>query len=270
MEPKRHAPIAAIAITCLSTLAVAAQPPDPPDHPPGPPAFGMGPGAMPFPEGPGGPDERRVEGAPYRAQVGSEHVQTLADGSRIVRRTSGSVARDAAGRTRREQVIERPGGESRRIVFIDDPEANARYVLFPDRKVVHELARRPGGVPAREPGAFARHGAGVRRQLASKTESLGRQAIGGVDAEGTRETVTIPSGAVGNEKALETVSERWYSPDLQVVVLGRRHDPLHGDSTYALTEIVRGEPEAALFEVPAGYTFEEPAFERAVRPGARR
>ena len=35
----------------------------------------------------------------------------------------------------------------------------------------------------------------------AKTESLGKQNIGGVEAEGTKTTVTIPAGEIGNERA---------------------------------------------------------------------
>ena len=58
-----------------------------------------------------------------------------------------------------------------------------------------------------------------------ETESLGKQNIGGVEAEGTKTTVTIPAGAIGNERPIEIVSERWYSPELQIVVMTRHIDP---------------------------------------------
>jgi hypothetical protein len=51
-----------------------------------------------------GLESRVVEGAPYAAQAVTEHVQTLADGNRIVNRNTGSVYRDSLGRTRRVQT----------------------------------------------------------------------------------------------------------------------------------------------------------------------
>src|SRR5258708_26952425 len=39
-----------------------------------------------------------VVGAPYSATTTSEHVQTLADGNRILQTTTGSTARDSQGR----------------------------------------------------------------------------------------------------------------------------------------------------------------------------
>ena len=111
----------------------------------------------------------------------------------------------------------------------------------------------------------------VRRQLESgvalgwldknnptaKTEQLGKQNINGVEAEGTRTTVSIAPGEVGNEQAIEIVSERWFSPELQVIVKTRHFDPRFGENTYQLIEINRAEPARELFEVPAGYKIEE-------------
>jgi hypothetical protein len=90
-------------------------------------------------------------------------------------------------------------------------------------------------------------------------EDLGKQTIEGVLAEGTRTTVTIPAGEIGNERAIEVVSERWYSPELQLVVMTRHSDPRNGETTYKLTNINRAEPAKSLFEVPSDYTIKEGA-----------
>lgn len=88
-------------------------------------------------------------------------------------------------------------------------------------------------------------------------EQLGKQSIEGVEAEGTRTTVTIPAGEIGNERPIEIVSERWYSPELQLVVMTRHSDPRFGETTYKLTNINRTEPAKSLFEVPSDYTVKE-------------
>jgi len=86
---------------------------------------------------------------------------------------------------------------------------------------------------------------------------LGKQMIEGVMAEGTRNTITIPAGEIGNERPIEIVSERWYSPELQLVVMTRHTDPRSGEMTYKLTNINRTEPARSLFEVPSDYTVRE-------------
>jgi len=100
-----------------------------------------------------------------------------------------------------------------------------------------------------------------------KEEQLGKQSIEGVDADGTRTTITIPAGEIGNERAIEIVSERWYSPELQLVVMTRHSDPRTGETVYRLTNINRTEPAKSLFEVPSDYTIKEgPPLPPAIGP----
>lgn len=99
-----------------------------------------------------------------------------------------------------------------------------------------------------------------------KKESLGAQMIEGVMAEGTRVTITVAAGKIGNERAIVTVNERWYSPELQTVVLSKNSDPRMGETTYRLTNIVRGEPDPSLFDIPADYTVKEGVSFRSAKP----
>jgi hypothetical protein len=98
-------------------------------------------------------------------------------------------------------------------------------------------------------------------------EQLGTQMIEGVAAEGTRVTFTIPAGKIGNERPIVTVNERWYSPELQTIVLTKNSDPRMGETTYRLTNIDRSEPDPSLFQVPADYTVDEGGFGRKFIPG---
>lgn len=91
-----------------------------------------------------------------------------------------------------------------------------------------------------------------------KKESLGKQVIEGVECTGSKETATIPAGAVGNDRAIESVTERWYSPELQLEVMTKTTDPRFGETTYRLGSIVRADQPKSLFEVPADYKVEEP------------
>jgi hypothetical protein len=90
-----------------------------------------------------------------------------------------------------------------------------------------------------------------------KKESLGTQTIEDVNAEGTRATLTIPAGEIGNTLPLEIIDETWYSPELQTMLMTRHRDPRSGETTYRLTNLSRSEPDRSLFEVPAGYTVQE-------------
>lgn len=107
--------------------------------------------------------------------------------------------------------------------------------------------------PAGEGGTFLRHSS----KHEAKTEKLEARSFDGITAEGTRTTVTIPAGEIGNEAPIEIVDEHWYSPALQVTVMTRHSDPRSGETTYRLTNISRTEPAAALFQVPSDYTVKE-------------
>jgi hypothetical protein len=97
---------------------------------------------------------------------------------------------------------------------------------------------------------------GARRENAEH-KTLGTQVIEGVEATGTQTIVTIPAGEIGNEQPIKIVSEQWYSPALQVVVLSKRSDPRTGEMVYRLTQLDRTEPAAALFQVPSDYTIKD-------------
>ena len=86
-----------------------------------------------------------------------------------------------------------------------------------------------------------------------KNDDLGKRIIEGVEATGTRSTITIPAGQIGNDRALDTISERWFSNELKTTVMTTRKDPRMGESTYKLTNLRRGEPSRLLFEVPSDY-----------------
>lgn len=91
-------------------------------------------------------------------------------------------------------------------------------------------------------------------------EQLGTQTIEGVAAEGARVTFTIPAGKIGNDRPIVTVNERWYSQELQTVVMSKNSDPRMGETTYRLTNIDRSEPDPSLFQVPPDYTLQEGGF----------
>jgi hypothetical protein len=70
-------------------------------------------------------------------------------------------------------------------------------------------------------------------------------------------TLTIETGKIGNDRPIETVTERWHSPDLKVDVLRKHSDPRFGSTEYRLQGIVRGEQPRTLFEAPADYKVQE-------------
>jgi hypothetical protein len=203
-----------------------------------------------------------VKGAPFSATATSETTSTLQDGTVIHRTAQLSLYRDSLGRSRRELTASGFGplaasGTPKTMVMISDPVAGAHYMLDSTNKVAHQMAMRTPSATSDATDTFhqkmeAREASEEAAGLLKK-ESLGTQVIDGVSAEGTRITKTIPAGKIGNDKAIQIVSERWYSADLQIVVKSTHTDPQSGTTTYTVTNLQRTEPAATLFAVPAGY-----------------
>ena len=80
-------------------------------------------------------ETKLVTGAPYTAEAATESIQVLADGNRIVRRTTARVYRDGKGRTRRETLG--PDGQIRSIV-INDPVSGRTFAIDPGTNTVHD------------------------------------------------------------------------------------------------------------------------------------
>ncbi len=233
-----------------------------------------------------------VKDAPYSAQAVTESIQTLSDGNRIVNKSTAAIYRDSEGRTRREQTLRAigsfaNGGEAPQTIFISDPVAGTSYLLDPRTHTAQKMppmkfkfqfkvpppsADQASPLPEAPPADRIEQGrvemrraelgakmapdhfiSGWGNQVANK-ESLGKQNVEGVEAEGTRSTVTIPAGEIGNERPIDIINESWYSPELQTLVMTRHSDPRFGESSYRLTNIDRSEPARSLFEVPADYT----------------
>ena len=173
----------------------------------------------------------------------------------------------------------KPGVEGQRFEFKVEPGTAAVAGTAKSMIVTAPM----GGAPMPPPDADhftmrTEAGAAIGYAFKSKgpnpneiKEQLGKQMIEGVEAEGTRTTITIPAGEIGNERPIEIVSERWYSPELQLMVMTRHSDPRTGETTYKLTNINRAEPAKSLFEVPAGYTVREgPQVGPAIAPRTRK
>ncbi len=224
--------------------------------------------------------EKVVKGVPYSAEAVTETVQTLADGNRITRKSTAQIYRDSEGRTRRDQSLGgvgpwAPSGEPHQTALINDPVAGFHYVLNPEEHTAHKMPIPPKlngegpttatftesvGTGPRGGRVMMRHferGLGQVDPANAQKESLGKQLMEGIQVEGTRSTLTIEAGKIGNDLPIQIVSERWYSPELQVVVMSKHSDPRVGDTVYRLTNINRSEPAHSLFEIPADYKVEQ-------------
>ncbi len=85
-------------------------------------------------------------------------------------------------------------------------------------------------------------------------EDLGIQLINGVRAQGTRSTITIPVGQIGNDREIKVVSERWFSADLGMLIRSSNNDPRFGETTYEMSNILQGAQDPTLFQIPSDFS----------------
>ena len=217
----------------------------------------------------GRPAGKPVTGAPFSAQVVVENSRTLQNGVHITETATGALYRDSQGRIRRDK----PRDGEAEIGMIDDPVAGVQYRLhlfqhtvakmsYSDMEnVTRELQERRKVEAAQHPETTEK----ARSESASlenrrvaisepKSETLAPQTIDGIQVQGTRQTRTVPAGAMGNDKEFDIVQETWYSPALQMVVMFKMSNPARGDMTMKLANITQGEPQHSLFEPPSDFT----------------
>jgi hypothetical protein len=210
-----------------------------------------------------------VTGAPFSGVEVLTIQQKYADGNSVSTTTSTSRARDGQGRTY-ASVTTTPaastGAAPYTRITIMDPVAGYRYELnsstmtaiqtrMPrmrqDQPAAATDTRRAARGAARGPaiGTVTRpDGATVT------TASNGAATVNGVLATHTQVTEVIPAGAIGNAQPITTTRITYVSPDLKMPVQIKTSDPRFGTSDMELTNISTGEPSAAVFLVPAGYT----------------
>lgn len=218
-----------------------------------------------MPSGQAGP----VLDKPLTATEVYRSTQVLANGTRVDHTDTSLFYRDDRGRMRTE---------SQGAIVIFDPVAGLSYLMRTSNKMYSQsaignpnawtwvsaagteasvrpsAARQAPGDPA---AAMAQRRFGLPASQ-PVTEMLAPRIVNGIMANGSQVTITIPKGALGNDRDMRVVSERWYSDELKVLVKSVNTDPRYGVTTYDLTQVVQGPPNPALFQVPADYKLQAP------------
>jgi hypothetical protein len=202
---------------------------------------------------PTGAQSGPVLGRPLSGIETRRTIQTLGDGTTVDRANASRFYRDGSGRTREESPVR---------VEIFDPVAHLEYDLNPAKKTYVKIPLSNnssfsvavfGGTSITSVHSSS-DGSSARQRSSAGAEDLGQQKINGVPAQGERITETIPVGALGNNREIKIVNERWYSNDLQVLVKSTNNDPRFGVNIYELSNIDRSAPDPSLFAPPSDYT----------------
>jgi len=268
--------IVAVSALLLSAVVVLAQGPDV-RMPGGPGRPGGGPGGPGGFGGRGGNElmgfGRTVTGAPYSGTETLTIQEKFADGNSVNTTTTALKARDSQGRTSVTETIT-PAAASGKAPFtrtiITDPVAGVRYELNSATMIAIQT-RMPKIRPEPTGSTSSSASAAVRTATPGTTlgtvtrpngaivttSSNGTATVNGVLATHTLVTEVIPAGAIGNANPITTSRTTYVSPDLKIPVQIKTVDPRVGTTDMELTGISTGEPSAAMFAVPAGYTIQK-------------
>jgi hypothetical protein len=197
-----------------------------------------------------------VTGKPFSGRDHIEWTRTLEDGSVITTHLYAYLVRDSQGRIYREHrtfVPVNSGKQSRQIdIVLLDPVTHTRTtcILAKRRCTITGYHQSAKFVPP----PVGPQGKGTR-YLAR--EALGTDVIDDLSVIGTRETLTINAGVVGNNAPLITKKEYWYSPDLEINLLTSRKDPREGTQVIHVVDLSRTDPDPAIFRVPSNFVVED-------------
>ena len=193
-----------------------------------------------------------VAGAPFSAVSTTSFRQ----GNQIVHTFSMRLFRDSRGRTRSENVAmpndaivgaTSPHG----VIRIGDPVSGQLYILYPWQQAADVMPCQSGPADVMHPPVALP----TQSDPNVKVTSLGEKTIDGIPVVGTRLVHTELLGAPLDQTSATFTVERWFSPDLGVVILTTHRSTISdGNSTNKLEHIVREEPDGALFTIPPGYT----------------
>ena len=233
-----------------------------------------------------------VTGEPYKAEKITHSKQTLSDGTIITHETKGLIARDTEGRMREDlyivhsgQVQGREQDMSLQSATVGDPITHTLLFWTGEKSKIAmqmqlpSLPKGPAGgslqgilsappppPPPPPPGhvlptVSLGRAPGTPDGSANnvRSEDLGKTSIEGVLVTGKRTTTTIPLGKIGNDRPIVVVHEEWRSPELKILVKTIDTDPRTGEQTMELQGLTRTDPDATLFQAPAGYKIQDMA-----------
>ena len=195
-------------------------------------------------------------GAPFSLVLETEWARPMFGGGSVTVANRRRIMRDSKGRIYQERwgLVPKNGKLQSTMAWIQiaDPDAHTllncavvrkRCDLMPyagSTQVDYAPFTRPSG-PLPSGDGFVQH------------EELGAGDVGGLPVTGVRETTTVAPGTRGNDQAMVTVREFWYSAQLGVNLRSTFQGPSAGKQTFLATEVTLQEPEDKFFQAPQGF-----------------
>jgi hypothetical protein len=194
-------------------------------------------------------------GAPFSLTLHTEWKRSLGNGGSITFANERRIVRDSVGRIFQERAALVPKNTNVKgfisTIQITDPAQHTWYNCIVATKVCDLYRYRLSTTDRFGP---LRGGNYVDSGGSSQEEDLGVSSTQGEDTHGYKETNTLNPGQTGNDQPLVTVREFWYSARLAFNLISIVDNPFSGHQEFTVRELNTAEPDAALFEIPEGYT----------------
>jgi hypothetical protein len=193
---------------------------------------------------------------PYTAEYKISDVKTLANGATITHESTEVRSLDSEGRvmTSRTDIPVSEDQTARTFVQVTDPVARTNSHWDSRGQKVTVTAMPAVGTRLHCP-AVATPPTTVKTPE-PVMEDLGSETILGLEARGSRTTWTTPAGMIGNDAPLTRTIEMWsaIAPGLQGLLVRQLvDDPQSGKMDKELVNLNQSEPDASVFQPPAGY-----------------
>jgi len=196
-----------------------------------------------------------LHNAPFSATLHTEWARPLAGGGATTLVNQRKIVRDTAGRIYQERWLLAPKDSgiksAMNLVQIYDPNEHTGYDCFLlGKQKDHCELRSYSGIVRPETTAQA----GPMGKAGFRThEDLGTRFIAGIETTGTRDTITMNAGVIGNDTPIRIVREFWHSAQLGINLLSILSDPRIGTQTFTITSIEATEPDPRYFDLPPGF-----------------
>lgn len=208
-----------------------------------------------------------IPNAPFTATLVTEWARPTPDGGTITFVNQREVARDGDGRLYEERwgLVPKDSDFRSKMQWIQIADAQA-HTLYNCNMLQHAcllLRYAPQRDLAAATAPLHQAGPMANGKGYVKYEDLGTKIVHGMNAAGTRETITLNPGAMGNDKPVVETRERWRSDVLAVNLISIVSGPLIGKQSFTITRLNPGPPDPALFQLPHGFAVQD---QRPARP----
>jgi hypothetical protein len=193
-------------------------------------------------------------GAPFSLTLHAEWKRPIGKCGTITFTNERRIVRDSKGRIFQERAALAPKNTNVKSVVttiqITDPAQHTWYNCVVAAKVCELCGYRLSTTDKFGP---LRDGNLVYSGGSSQDEDLGVSSTQGEDTHCYRETRTVNPGVTGNDQPLVSMREFCYSARLAFNLTSIVDNPFSGHQDFTVRDLTTSEPDAALFEIPAGY-----------------